>query len=522
MTVTFSPTLVQAYSGTVTVNSDKTGGTNTASISGTGTAVTTRIIVLLGNLTFGNVPTNSYKMLPLTISNAGNSVLSISNIVFPSGFGIYTNSNGGTNYFSASIPANSAKSVDVIFRPTIAQAYGGTVTVNSDKTSGTNTASISGTGIATMTTNFNYTGNYAPWIVPAGVRTVAFELRGATGGDGKPILTYGGCGASVSGTLSATSGQVVYVFVGGGGQHSWLGSLGGFNGGGYGAGGGGGGGASDIRVGGTQLSNRVAVAGGGGGANGNWGGYGGGSANNSVFITGVFGIGQNASGVNSAPYGNYGGGGGGYFGGVAGGNSVAQWPSPASSGIGGSSWTDTNVVTGTLISTLSETRSGENGLAYGTNARVKLTYTTVPLLLWRNLHFLSEAEVGDSANSFDFDGDGFQNLAEYALDGNPKVPDASTIAPTVATSGNQVQISFTCDTTRTDISYIVQASSDLSAGSWVDIAESTGGAVTQPISGLSTVLDDGAGSRLVTVTDLTSIPSGGKRFLRLLIANPAQ
>ena len=35
--MTFSPLAVTAYSGTVTVSSDKTSGTNTASISGTGT-----------------------------------------------------------------------------------------------------------------------------------------------------------------------------------------------------------------------------------------------------------------------------------------------------------------------------------------------------------------------------------------------------------------------------------------------------------------------------------------------------
>ena len=140
-----------------------------------------------------------------------------------------------------------------------------------------------------------------------------------------------------------------------------------------------------------------------------------------------------------------------------------------------------------------------------------------PLLIWRNLHFSSVANTGVSADSSDPDGDGLPNLAEYALGGAPNVPDAPTIAPKLGTSGSLLQLSFNCDISKTDVSYIVQASSDLV--SWTDIAKSLGGATTQPISSLSTVTDAGAGARTVTVTDSTAI--SGKRFLRLKIVNPA-
>jgi len=41
VTVTFAPVAVTSYGGTVTVNSDKTGGTNTIAASGTGVSVPT-------------------------------------------------------------------------------------------------------------------------------------------------------------------------------------------------------------------------------------------------------------------------------------------------------------------------------------------------------------------------------------------------------------------------------------------------------------------------------------------------
>ncbi|MEZ4528795.1 MAG: choice-of-anchor D domain-containing protein [Desulfobacterales bacterium] len=85
VTVTFIPTAAISYGGTVTVSSDKTSGTNTLSISGTGTSVT-RIIGLSSSLAFSNVNVNSTKQLSYTITNSGNSSLTVSSITYPTGF----------------------------------------------------------------------------------------------------------------------------------------------------------------------------------------------------------------------------------------------------------------------------------------------------------------------------------------------------------------------------------------------------------------------------------------------------
>jgi hypothetical protein len=133
-----------------------------------------------------------------------------------------------------------------------------------------------------------YTGAAQTFSVPAGVRNISFVAAGARGGMATSYSTLHNtsAGAVVSGVLPLSgSAQTIQINVGGTG----VGVKGGFNGGGDGAlynyftnmpsaaqlrdansntpgRGGGGGGATDIRVGGTGLSNRVLVAGGGGGA----------------------------------------------------------------------------------------------------------------------------------------------------------------------------------------------------------------------------------------------------------------
>jgi len=137
VTVTFSPTSATSYSGTVTVISDKTSGTNTIAASGTGTLTPTRIIGLSGNLAFGGVIVGSSSQRILTINNTGNSTMTVSSISYPSGF---------SGDWSGAIAAGGSQPVTVTFSPTSAISYGGTVTVNSDMTSGTNTINASGTG----------------------------------------------------------------------------------------------------------------------------------------------------------------------------------------------------------------------------------------------------------------------------------------------------------------------------------------------------------------------------------------
>ena len=221
---------------------------------------------------------------------------------------------------------------------------------------------------------FSYSGAEQTFVVPVGVNSVQVECWGASGGDGNNLSQQpGGGGGYAAGTLSVTPGETLSLFVGGEGTRSNISPIaGGFNGGGeaynygnvswYCAGGGG---ATDVRVGGTTLEDRVLVAGGGGGGGGSGshayggGGDGGGIVGDNGFDTefgndpygdrhgkggsqsaggpggtsespggsdGVFGIGGDASiGSNALASGGgggyYGGGGGSYHGGAGGGGS---------------------------------------------------------------------------------------------------------------------------------------------------------------------------------------------------------
>ena len=128
-------------------------------------------------------------------------------------------------------------------------------------------------GADAQTTTYTATGAVQTYTVPAGVTSIAVDLKGAAGGGVACASTYqspGGCGAHIKATLTVTPGHVLNIIVGKQGSGT---GAGGYGGGGTdhafiandwpGAGGGGGTFVTDITAGDT-----LAVAGGGGGGGG--------------------------------------------------------------------------------------------------------------------------------------------------------------------------------------------------------------------------------------------------------------
>jgi len=199
---------------------------------------------------------------------------------------------------------------------------------------------------------FSFTGTPQTFTVPPGTTFVTITAFGAAG---TGIGAMPGNGGMAAGTLDVTPGQDLILFVGGQGSPPFNG--GGFSSGGgygYGYGGANGGDASDVRVGGTGLYNRVIVAGGGGGVGSvnyapwDWyqgrGDGGGGIPVGYNFVGGGGGGGYGAGGEPGYAYGGGGGisasGGGGGGGGLYSGGSGGQAPSyggaePGSFGAGG-------------------------------------------------------------------------------------------------------------------------------------------------------------------------------------------
>jgi hypothetical protein len=239
---------------------------------------------------------------------------------------------------------------------------------------------------------YEYTGSEQTFTVPTGTNSITVEAWGAQGGssaapdNGSYAIGFGGKGGYAVGENPVTTGQVLHIYVGGEGESSTSCTYqsiayGGYNGGGNSINypGGGGGGASDVRIGGTDLANRIIVAAGGGGGahgyNGITGGAGGGLNGQDGIQIGSFasrdpghggtqtegGYGQSGSGslgqgASGSPN-HAGGGGGGYYGGGCGDNSTG--------GGGGSSYIG-GVANGT---TQSGVRSG--------NGQVIITYTVM-------------------------------------------------------------------------------------------------------------------------------------------------
>jgi murein DD-endopeptidase MepM/ murein hydrolase activator NlpD len=105
-----------------------------------GSITPTRIINLTGNLSFGNVIVNTTSSKPMTITNNGNSTLTISSLNLPNGY--------SSDYNSGTIPAGNSTTANITFSPQNAVTiYNGNITVNSNSTSGANTIVVSGSGV---------------------------------------------------------------------------------------------------------------------------------------------------------------------------------------------------------------------------------------------------------------------------------------------------------------------------------------------------------------------------------------
>lgn len=236
----------------------------------------------------------------------------------------------------------------------------------------------------TATLTYDQPGGYT-WTVPSGVSIIHID---AVGGSGGLTDTYsnGGAGAEVTADLVVAPGEVLNFHVGGNGDPArpHVVAAGGYNGGGLSpvGFGGGGGGATDVRVGGDSLADRILVAAGGGGTGGTRpggaagqpgvpcdgqaaqpgtataggaGGIAGTACSGGYGASGTFGFGGVGGGPGPFPgYGAGGGGGGGYYGGGGG--------SPYGSGAGGSNL-------------LPQQASATQSLApYGTTPYLRVTY----------------------------------------------------------------------------------------------------------------------------------------------------
>ena len=176
----------------------------------------------------------------------------------------------------------------------------------------------------------------------------------------------------------------------------------------------------------------------------------------------------------------------------------------------------------TFVVTFAPTVAGVvNGMvSFTTNDADEGSYTFAvsglalsPVESWRLAHFGNIANAGSAADTNDPDGDGLRNTIEYGFTLDPLIPSVSGIPTVRVNAGGYLEIQFTRNAANTDLTYTVQASSDLVA--WSPIASSTAGAATVG-SGAHSVAESGGGAiKTVTVEDSQPRSAASVRFLRV-------
>lgn len=150
-------------------------------------------------------------------------------------------------------------------------------------------------------------------------------------------------------------------------------------------------------------------------------------------------------------------------------------------------------------------------LSAGAPASGIVTIADKPFDAWRFSNFtsLELASSHQSGDNADPDGDGLSNLLEYALNADPKTPDAPTRAPTVGAVADRLTLTYSRPTYAPDITYTVEWSADLQT--W-----SSGPAVTETVG----ATDNGNGTSTIVVRSLPALNTSTRQFLRLHVTRP--
>ncbi|MBC8011801.1 MAG: Ig-like domain repeat protein, partial [Burkholderiales bacterium] len=177
----------------------------------------------------------------------------------------------------------------------------------------------------------------------------------------------------------------------------------------------------------------------------------------------------------------------------------------------GSVFRSTSLSAGGYLAFAAQQNLATDNLAFSVDS-IELNPLVVPvptaLDLWRATHFTVE-QLGNPAleatvwgHLADPDSDGVSNLLEYALDGDPLAASGTDIPVSALNSDTPPKLTLTFLRARADVTYLVQASSDLTA--WEDLVTNPGAvSLTVP----------------VTVTDTPPLDAT-KRFLRLRVSQP--
>ena len=163
--VDFVPTAAGALSGTLSISSNASSSPLVVKLAGTGILPHPVINLSATSLAFANqtVGTKSAAKM-LTLTNTGNSALTFSSAFAISGSS-FVLGGGGTCSQGTSYAPGTSCTLGVVFNPLVSGALSGTLSIASNATSSAVLVSLSGTGVAPVSTNlvyspYMYTGDY--------------------------------------------------------------------------------------------------------------------------------------------------------------------------------------------------------------------------------------------------------------------------------------------------------------------------------------------------------------------------
>ena len=162
---------------------------------------------------------------------------------------------------------------------------------------------------------------------------------------------------------------------------------------------------------------------------------------------------------------------------------------------------DTVTLTGAGTVTVRASQAGSAG--YLAAATVDQSFIVLTALQsWRQTYFGTTANTGTAADSAVSNLDGLPNLLEYALGGIPTVANSNIPPkPGTVTSDEETYLTLTFTPQRSDISYTIEVSGDLT-GAWT----------STPLVGLLTM------GQAYTYTDTVAVETGAPRFIRLRVS----
>jgi len=197
----FTPSSANPVTGSITLTTNGTPSPLVINLSGTGAAATFSLSANPSSLSFGNVGDGSNTSLTTSVTNNGNSNITISNVTTTgAGFSASGISNG-----TVLTPGQSA-TLTVTFAPTTAGAVSGaSVTIASNATSSPTTISLSGTGTHTVLLQWTASST-------SGVTYNVFRGTSKGGEGASPINPTAISGTTYTDT-NVTSGQSYFYTV---------------------------------------------------------------------------------------------------------------------------------------------------------------------------------------------------------------------------------------------------------------------------------------------------------------------